>query len=223
MADHSPFDAPKVAYIAASLEQAHIVRNALEERGIRAQVTNVALQFGVGELPLGTPTAARVLVSGQDLAAARQIVERFDSGRDGIEADDRLGDDGEDEEDEASLTDANWPRCPSCGRGRHTSCPHCGTAGNRFPRAYFPPGTVDRESAAAEGINVICEICDEPFTARFPARCEWCGYRFTDGQEAPTPPPFADEMNWRVWLVLAGLVAIGAAVLAWGWYIAPRS
>jgi hypothetical protein len=69
---------------------------------------------------------------------------------------------------------------------------------------------------------VVCGICDEPFTAEFPSRCEWCGYRFADGREAAPPAAYVDEMNPRVWIVLTGLLAVIGAVLAWGWYIAPR-
>lgn len=218
MNDKSPLDSPVVAYIAASLEQAHIVRNALEERGIAAQITNSALQFGVGELPMGTPTAARVMVTQQDLAAAREIVERFDGGLDELEDDD--SDDPWEEEPEAPQAESGWPRCPSCGRRRHTSCPCCGTAGSTFPRAYVPPGEIAADSS---GLAVVCGICDEPFTAEFPSRCEWCGYRFADGRDLAPPATFVDEMNPRVWMVMVGLLAVVAAVVAWGWYIAPRS
>lgn len=221
MNDKSPLGSPVVAYIAASLEQAHIVRNALEERGITAQITNSALQFGVGELPMGTPTAARVLVTRQDLAAAREIVERFDGGLDEIEDDD--SDDQWDEETEEPRAETGWPRCPSCGRGRHTSCPCCGTAGSKFPQAYVPPGESVTETSESGGLAVVCGICDEPFTAEFPSRCEWCGYRFADGREPAPPSTFVDEMNPRVWMVLAGLLTLVAVVVAWGWYIAPRS
>lgn len=222
MTDDSELEAPVTAYIAASLEQAHIVRNALEERGIAAEVSNSALQFAVGKLPFGTPTAARVMVARRDLAAAREIVERFDNGLVDIEDDDR---DEWDDESEAPQADARWPRCPSCGRGRHTSCPTCGTAGSKFPRAYVPPGEPEStaESPESSGLAVVCGICDEPFTAQFPSRCEWCGYRFADGRDIAPPPAFVDEMNPRVWIVLVGLLAVVGAVLAWGFYIAPRS
>jgi len=68
----------RVIYIAASVEQAHILANALREHGIFAYVSNEALQFGVGELPMGLPTAARVVVDEDDADLARHVALAFD-------------------------------------------------------------------------------------------------------------------------------------------------
>lgn len=240
MTEDRPQDEPKVAYIAASLEQAHIIRNVLEERGIRAVITNEALQFGVGELPMGYASAPRVVVAREDFDRARQIIEGFDPSMshedqdaDGVPDDEyQLELDGDsddeydfdDEEIEEPRHASRWPRCPSCGRPRHTSCPSCGTAGSNFAPAYSPDDTFDEDTRDAHP-SVECGICDEVFAAQFPARCEWCGHRFADAREMVTPPPQAieEQMNTRAWVLLAGLLSLGAALLGWAWYIAPRS
>jgi rubrerythrin len=210
-----PLDSPTVVFVADGHAQAHLLRNALEQQGIRALVTNESLQTHAGELPMGMPTALRVVVASRDRQAAREIIEELEEA-----LDEPLDEADEDEaaDDEA----APWPRCPSCGRRRHTSCPICGTAGSQFPHAFLPSGA---EQPAGAAPLVVCTVCDEPFAAEFPARCEWCGHRFADGRQTPPPAARVDvaqEFNARVGLVLAGLALVGAALVLWGWYIAPR-
>lgn len=67
-------DVPQVIYVAASAEQAHLLANALRERGIGATVTNDRLQVGLGILPFGLSTAPRVIVLESDALEARRIV-----------------------------------------------------------------------------------------------------------------------------------------------------
>ena len=62
---------------------------------------------------------------------------------------------------------------------------------------------------------VLCTICDEPFEPEFPARCEWCGYRFADGWEPlPFVAPEAMDINLRVVIAIAGLIVTALALVA---------
>jgi hypothetical protein len=76
---------------------------------------------------------------------------------------------------------------------------------------------------------VICPTCDEPFVPEFPARCEWCGYRFADGREPPpidlgtTPSLLLPELNGRVVAVALGLALLAALVMGWFYYVLNQS
>ena len=67
-----------VIYTAANTVQAHLLRNALAEVGIQAQVTNDALQVAGGDLPLGWTIAPRVVVPREQEAEARRLAEQYD-------------------------------------------------------------------------------------------------------------------------------------------------
>jgi hypothetical protein len=67
-------DMPQVVYAAGSAEQAHLLVNALCERGFEAFVTNEGLQVGLGVLPFGLSTAPQVAVPARDALEARRIV-----------------------------------------------------------------------------------------------------------------------------------------------------
>jgi len=119
-----------------------------------------------------------------------------------------------------------WPICPVCGKGRHTSCPACGTSGNQFPPgdAGFPPIPGDAGETDPARPLWICPLCDEPFEAAFLRRCEWCGHDFGDGIARPVPAreaSGADAMNLHVWLVVAGLAATLLTGLIYFLSIAP--
>ena len=63
----------KVIYVAANPQQAHIAgKRRWCDQGIYAYVTNEALQVAAGDLPLGTPTAPRVVVHEEDADEARR-------------------------------------------------------------------------------------------------------------------------------------------------------
>jgi len=68
----------KVIYAARTMQEAHLLKDHLEENGIRAMVTNSSLEGGSGVDILGWPTLARVAVNEEDAAAARQIALQFD-------------------------------------------------------------------------------------------------------------------------------------------------
>ncbi len=68
----------KVIYSAATVELAHMLVNVLREHGIYSYVSNESLQFACGNLPLGVPTAPRVVVHEADSQEARAIALDFD-------------------------------------------------------------------------------------------------------------------------------------------------
>jgi hypothetical protein len=68
----------RVIYTAANAEQAHLLRNALYERGMIASVNNDLLQSGVGGLPCGLSTATQVIVAENDADDARRLALEFE-------------------------------------------------------------------------------------------------------------------------------------------------
>jgi hypothetical protein len=214
----------QVIYIAATPEQAHLLKNALEERGIFSYLTNEQLQFALGDLPIGLPTAVRVVVQEHDAQEARRIALDFEEvmrhNLAGTEPDDS------NQQDQVEHPAAPWPTCPDCRRPRHTSCPVCGTAGTKFKPGFSPPETDPADGTLAAGDLprplVLCPTCDEPFTPEFLARCEWCGHPFADGRPSQPPPTVSadSEFNARVGIVIAGLAAVLVAAVAYFLYIA---
>ncbi len=100
-------------YRARNVVQAHTLRMALEEAGIRVQIEGELLQGAVGDLPIGWPTAPRILVEESQAAAAREIVGRMDVPQ---------HTEAEEGQDEVS-------RCLACGSEMpetETKCPNCG-------------------------------------------------------------------------------------------------
>ncbi|HEV3338849.1 MAG TPA: DUF2007 domain-containing protein [Pirellulales bacterium] len=193
-----------VIYTAANAVQAHLLRNALTEAGIQAQVTNDVLQAAGGDLPLGWTIAPRVLVPREQEAEARRLAEQYDSSlsqnREQIttEPDDR--------------STVAQPTCPSCGRVRAAICPFCHTSGRGFRQAE-PTGGADGEQAT----GLICPVCDEPFEGGYLRRCEGCGHDFGEGLETPAvvTAPDIEPMNWRVAVVGLAVVAIIGGLLAY--------
>ncbi|MGH7135817.1 MAG: DUF2007 domain-containing protein, partial [Pirellulales bacterium] len=201
--DDRMLDELVVIYTAANAVQAHLLRNALTEAGIPAQVTNDALQVAGGELPLGWTIAPRVLVPREHEAEARRLAEQYDASL----ADNRQPPVAED--DAPPLT---VPLCPGCGRPRTAICPFCHTGGQGF--------CIPEANGRAEGEEpawLICPACDEPFQGGYLRRCEWCGHDFGDGLETPAviAPPEVEPMNWRVTVVGIAVVVILAALLAY--------
>src|SRR3954471_7575996 len=100
---------PVVVYSAANPQQAYLLKGLLEQQGIGARVVNDAIQIPGGDLPLGWTAAARVVVSEQDAASARQLAEEFDRQT----AHEPRDDDSHDVATALEWTD--WPLCPECG------------------------------------------------------------------------------------------------------------
>jgi hypothetical protein len=66
-------------YRAKDSPQAHLLRTALEDAGIRALVEGDLLQGAVGELPLGWASAPRIMVEECHATQARAFLERWES------------------------------------------------------------------------------------------------------------------------------------------------
>ena len=68
----------KKLYSAASLPDAHLIRNLLDQAGIDAHVFNENAQGGVGQLPVMEACPQIWIVDERDLERARQILEAFE-------------------------------------------------------------------------------------------------------------------------------------------------
>jgi len=201
----------KVVYVAGTIQEAHLLRNHLEENGIRATVTNAVLEGGAGVDIVGWPTSARVAVGEEDAAAAREIAVQFDRAfREHAnaespeeEAEDSAGQPGQ--SSDVSRTDApppSRPRCPQCNVLRITKCPACGSSGPDFPLA-------DRFTSQDDDASVpllLWPECDEPFAPEYASECEWCGHKFQEGF-APVVPEQRFDLS-------PGLLAVVALALA---------
>jgi hypothetical protein len=211
-------DSMTVIYTAANVQQAHLLKNLLDEAGIAATVANDALQGAIGEVPLGWATSARVVVSEERAAEARRIAEEFDAtivvaarhehGADDVAEVARVPDEGLKEKPSRAAAPANRPRCPQCGKPRMAICPVCETAGTDFPLA-----DMSLDDLGGEGSTMlICRTCDEPFEPGYLRRCEWCAYDFGTGIEPPqvAAAPAKEPMNLRV--VLVFLLIAGSIV-----------
>ena len=65
-------------YRAKDSAQAHLLKSALEDAGIRALVEGDLLQGALGEIPVGWSTAPRIMVEDSDAPKAREILARLD-------------------------------------------------------------------------------------------------------------------------------------------------
>jgi hypothetical protein len=231
-----------VIYTAGSSQQAHFLKNLLEEAGIKAFVANELLERGSGVDAVGWATAARVLVPREDARRAREIALEFER-RTAAAADTA----GEEPPPAAPAgVPEDWPRCPECNARRSTRCPVCETAGTDFPAAdmgfVWIPGTEDAAQAvscgcgpggctpadkpgevpAADGPEaelpaalLMCPTCDEPFEPEYPRLCEWCGHEFADGFEVELPAAPVEQINSRMIAVVVGLLVLAAAMVAY--------
>jgi hypothetical protein len=68
----------KKLYSAASLPDAHLIRNLLDQAGIEAHVFNENAQGGVGQLPVMEACPQIWIVNERDLQRARQLLEAFE-------------------------------------------------------------------------------------------------------------------------------------------------
>jgi hypothetical protein len=215
----------RAVYAARNMQEAYLLRDFLEDRGIRAIVMNAGLEGGAGVDVLGWPTLARVAVDEEHAVAARQIALEFDRlMRDGAdvaagEAADRQSLpewDKQEEAPDASLRvespPTSWPRCPQCGAPRITRCPVCGTSGSEFPQADGP-GEEDSDEPAHSPL-LICNACDEPFTPEYAHDCEWCGHEFPEGFR-PVPKEPVEDLSPRLLVVAGAALAVVVLVFAY--------
>jgi hypothetical protein len=196
-------DRMQVIYTAANTQQAHMLKNLLDDAGIASAVVNDGLQGVAGEVPFGWATLARVMVADGDASESLRIALAFDAtvvaaprpGR-GNPPEHSADDDG---------TTVETAMCPDCGRPRMAICPVCETAGTDFPAADAPPKGPQDETE----LLLICPTCDEPFEPGYLRRCEWCGHDFGRGIEPSQPvlrPP-REPINPRVVVVFALIAA----------------
>jgi hypothetical protein len=121
-------DSLKVIYRARNGPEAHLLKSALEEAGIKAAVTNAVLEGGSGVDIVGWPTLPRVLVATENAEAARQMALEFERSLPRVH--EELLE--QTEKPEEPGVPSWWPRCPGCGAPRLMQCRFCGTAGTGF-------------------------------------------------------------------------------------------
>ncbi len=100
-------------YRASNLPQAHAIRIALEDAGLRVLIENESLQDGAGEIPVYWPSAPRLMVEESQLVTAREIIGRADHGK-------SFG---------LSRTQSEPVRCLACDAimaEAEATCPKCG-------------------------------------------------------------------------------------------------
>ena len=101
------------AFRASNLAQAHIIRFALQDAGLRVFVENESLQDGAGEIPVYWSSAPRLLVEESQLATAREIIGRKDHSTNSA----------------VNLTTSEVARCLACNAimtEAESTCPECG-------------------------------------------------------------------------------------------------
>ena len=76
------------------------------------------------------------------------------------------------------------------------------------------------EAVDEDPILLCCPECDEVFPPAFYRHCQQCGHDFGQGVSAPAVETV--ESNLRPLLVVFGLVAVGAGVLGYCWYLFQR-
>lgn len=82
---------------------------------------------------------------------------------------------------------------------------------------HVPPATDDHE--AEPRTTLMCPTCDEPFEPQYPRRCEWCGHEFDDGYEVALAEGPAEEVGSHAILVILGLLALAAGLMAYFTFI----
>ncbi len=214
----------RVVYAAGTMQEAHRLRNLLEENGIRAIVTNADQQGGATLELWGKEWTSlpRVAVNEENETTARQIAVEFDRATTSrAKADDDVAEAEEPSSEPPRTADArvlaatlaqSWPRCPQCGAPRITKCPACGTSGTGFPPAD-DTGEEPSEAAPARPL-LLCIECDEPFTPEYAGDCEWCGHPFPDGFR-PAEAPEPDELSPALLTMAAITIVVVVGLLVY--------
>lgn len=118
-----------------------------------------------------------------------------------------------------------WPDCPQCGRRRQTRCPTCDIGGDDFSLAEYlptlgPPARLESQETPPpipQELLLMCPACDEAFSPQFYRFCERCGYDFGDGLVLEAAE--VDILTGRALIVLAGLVGLAVAIMAYFWWL----
>jgi hypothetical protein len=200
---------PTIIYRAANTQQAHLLKGLLEERGVAAWVVNDSIQMGSGELPLGWTAAACVVVGLSDADEARRFAEEFDARTAEEPAPDPAGAAKPAEWDD-------WPTCPECHERRSIRCPVCGVSGTQFALTDI------QETPSGPRVMLMCADCDDHFLPEMFRRCHHCGHDYGDGYEVEPVAPAVDTANYRVWLIIAGLIVGTALLLGYFAFITQR-
>ncbi|MFN0021158.1 MAG: DUF2007 domain-containing protein [Pirellulaceae bacterium] len=202
-------DRPTEIFRAANSQHAQMLRQMLEERGIKAYIVNESLQTAGGDLPLGWTAAPRILVAEEDAVKGRLIAEQFDAIlRDGKAV----------EFEEFDVADADWtdwPLCPGCQQRREVLCNICGSRGSKFALADLV------EENGRTQVLLHCDSCDDHFRPQFFRVCHHCGHDFGSGID---PRPVQQELELpentrRTWIVVAGLIGFAAIIGAYLYWL----
>jgi hypothetical protein len=125
-----------------------------------------------------------------------------------------------------------WPVCPECGRRRQTRCPTCQLGRDDFFRAelFFAghrttvrtcvvsdPPAPEKSDDDPSAVMLMCPLCEEAFRPEFYRFCQRCGHDFGVGVLVETGE--SDELTDRALLVLAAVVGLLAALMAYFWFI----
>jgi hypothetical protein len=134
--------------------------------------------------------------------------------------------------DVASRRWTGWPVCPECGRRRQTRCPTCQLGRDDFFRAemfFAAHRTTVRSGAVSDppapensdderpAVMLMCPLCEEAFFPEFYWFCQQCGHDFGGGVLVETSEP--DELTDRALFVLAAMIGLLVALLAYFWFI----
>jgi len=227
-------------YTGSTPGQADVAKLTLEEAGIQAVLMNDSLHGIHGFASVGAHALPSVMVKESDQPAAQEIMDQLtkDPGFLTWSRKQEAASAGEPAEKRNEPTElVPWPHCPACQKPRVTVCPICATSGTEFPRADAnfaldsensadapnqPTAITDGADAAVveQRLALICTTCDEPWSARFLRRCEWCGHDFGVGlrmDKVPRQREVSDPLNSRALLLLA---LIGGSIVAgcvWLW------
>jgi hypothetical protein len=102
-------------YVAENEQQAHIIRAWLADAGVECTVSGGALQGAVGDIPVGIPTAPRIVAKAASADRAKELIREWE------QSSTRAG----------ANPPAEW-QCLDCGEMNAASfelCWNCYTAG----------------------------------------------------------------------------------------------
>jgi hypothetical protein len=198
---------PTVIYSAANTQQAHLIKGLLEQQGIEAWVVNDAIQIAGGDLPLGWTAAARVVVSDENAAEARQFAEEFDLATAQESSDDNTF------EPQSLQPWPDWPTCPTCSERRSARCHVCGASGTSFPLADIV------ETDSGHDVLLKCDDCDDLIKPQWYRLCARCGHDFGSGIEVNHAARPLIDLDQRGAMVLTVLAAGAILLLSYFFYL----
>ena len=193
-------------YRAANTQEAQVLKNVLENEGIRTFISNEGL-LGASDL-VGWNIDPQVMVGESDVELAMPIIHEFLQ-----QVLDRRNLNIDETDDETTEPESDWPHCPVCDEPRVAQCNGCQLVGNDFGEAVF----VESDSGLEKGHSEIefeiepkerllmCTVCDQPFHPVYRKTCR-CNYQFEDGIEFVRKPA-SIQINARTVIVLIAILA----------------